>query len=239
MVWYFMPLFVCAAPLAAHGLATLGRALALAARSRERRALISAAALLAVLVAGEGARQAAVRAEARDRRGADVTTHPWHGSGAMSLDRIVRPLFWRDPQIDGRWYPQLTHYLWHESQWFESADRLAEEVRHRTAERDTIFGDSTSTPLIALLADRRITLDEVDTKMMAFLMRPERSEELIRRLERDPPAIVIARPNFGVFARRFFHAWAIRNYEVSLEWHDPGFGTYLLLTRSPAPDAAR
>ena len=70
-------------------------------------------------------------------------------------------------------------------------------------------------------------------------MRPERSEELIRRLERAPPAIVIARANFGIFAMGFFRAWAIRNYQVSLEWHDPGFGTYLLLTRSPAPAAAR
>ena len=111
MVYYFMPLFVCAAPLAAHGMATLGRALALAARRWDRRALISATALLAVVAAGEAARQAAVRAEARDRRGAAVTNHPWHGSGSTSLGRVVRPLLWRDPQIDGRWYPQLTHYL--------------------------------------------------------------------------------------------------------------------------------
>jgi hypothetical protein len=239
MVYYFMPLFVCAAPLAAHGLASLARGMALAARSRDRRALLSVAALVAVLVAGEVARQAAVRAEARDHRGAAATRYPWHGSGVPMLDRVVRPLLWRDQKIEGRWYPQLTHYLWHESQWFESAEGLAQEVRNRTTERDTIFGDSTSTPLIALLADRRIALDEADTNVMGFLKRPESGAELVRRLDRAPPRIVIAKADFGIFGMRFFRTWASRNYEVTLEWRDPGFGTYLLLTRRAAPAAAR
>jgi hypothetical protein len=230
MVYYFMPLFVCAAPLAAHGLTSLARGLALAARRRDRRVLLSMAALVGVLVAGEALRQAAVRAEARDQRGAAATRYPWHGSGIPLLDRVVRPLLWRDQPIEGRWTPPLTQYLWHESQWFESAEDLAQEVRSRTAESDTIFGDSTSTPLIALLADRRIALDEADTNVMGFLKRPESGAELIRRLDRAPPRVVIARGDFGIYGMRFFRSWVSRNYEVALEWRDPGFGTYLLLT---------
>jgi hypothetical protein len=194
-----------------------------------------AAVLLAVLAAGEVLRRSALRALEPDRRESAVTTYAWHGSGIAPLDRVVRPLIWRDRRIDGRWYPQLTHYLWHESQWFESADRLAAEVRNRTTERDTIFGDSASTPLIALLAGRRIALDEADTNVMGFLLRPQSGEDLIRRLDGAPPEIVVARANFGIFSMRFFQAWARRNYAVALESPESVFGKYLLLTRRPVP----
>ncbi|MFH0861696.1 MAG: glycosyltransferase family 39 protein [Candidatus Altiarchaeota archaeon] len=59
-------------------------------------------------------------------------------------------------------------YIDRESRYFESAERISGFVRSNTDPGDEIFGDSTTTPLIALLSQRRIAYDEIDTNLQRF-----------------------------------------------------------------------
>jgi len=221
--YYFLPLFVCLAPLAGYGLATA---------SREARALvfdrrISAAPVVAtvviILVAGLYAQRGEVASP-----GGETAAPVWRGSGIAPLDGIVRPLFWRDPpQSDdasgGRRTPtqaltqtptpalSFSRYLWHEAERFDGAEALAREVRARSQSDETLFGDSTSAPLIALLAERRLALDEPDTNVMRFAD-PRALAKLLGRLEADPPQLVLIRPERGIGAIPAFGEWLRARY---------------------------
>jgi hypothetical protein len=87
---------------------------------------------------------------------------------AASLSPVVRNLFWSDTRMKGDIEPGYTHYLWTKKRGFSRLDDIAEHIRQRSAPRETLAGASTLAPLVALLADRRIAADEIDTNNKRF-----------------------------------------------------------------------
>jgi len=94
-------------------------------------------------------------------------------------------------------------YLDHESHYFEKADDISAYVRENSNPDETIFGDSGSVPLIALLAGRRIALDEADTNYMRFRSGITNINETIERLRNSESfRFFIIKPKAGIAALR-------------------------------------
>jgi hypothetical protein len=214
--YYFEVLFVCLAPLAAFGLAEILRLVARALGNRVAKTAINALLLGAIVAIGQLIHWLPSGSHDTSR-----TSHTWKGSSVAGLDAVVRPLFWRDHEIAGTPYLAWTSYLWHEAQGFDAAEPLAQQVREGSQESDTIFGDSTSAPLIALLAGRRVALDEVDTNVMRFGTGAMPIEDLLRRLEAAPPRLIVTQLDRGIYSIREFRSWLRQHYAPTSYFDSP------------------
>ena len=64
-----------------------------------------------------------------------------------------------------------------------NAKEIAGYIKANSNPNDTIFGDDATTPLLALLSDRRISLDFLDLNNLRFRSLPGLAEETIERLK--------------------------------------------------------
>ena len=103
-------------------------------------------------------------------------------------------------------------YWWPAANRFDAAVTLADEVARRSVARDTILGDYLSTPLIALLSDRRIAFDEADLNGMRFETGMLDLDALIAKLEADPPRLILTRTDGGISNQTDFMAWVEYRY---------------------------
>ena len=103
-------------------------------------------------------------------------------------------------------------YWWPAANRFDTAVALADEVARRSVAGDTILGDYLSTPLIALLSDRRIALDEADLNGMRIETGILDLDALIAKLEVDPPRLILTRTDGGISNRADFMAWVEYRY---------------------------
>jgi len=87
---------------------------------------------------------------------------------AGPFNSLIRMLFWPEERIIGNRYTGINYYLWHESRAFDEVEEIAKYVRMNSIPNETLFGDSTTTSIIALFANRRIEQDFVDTNKMNF-----------------------------------------------------------------------
>ena len=94
-----------------------------------------------------------------------------------------KELFWVETRRLGNRYNTITRYLWHISRDFTTARKIAEVVKVNAREGDAIFGDASSTPLVALLAGRPIVDHFVDTNGMRFQCNMPSLEELRAQLD--------------------------------------------------------
>lgn len=107
------------------------------------------------------------------------------------VNAVMRALCFSDVAGAYRDYGTCTEALFHESQYFESAQKLADFVRQNTHPAQTIFGDSSSAGLIALLSGRRLAADEADTNVMRFRSGITPVADFIRRVDDPRLALVI------------------------------------------------
>ncbi len=87
---------------------------------------------------------------------------------AEGLSDVVRALYWEDSRLKGDMERGYRHYLWNKKRRFASLGEIATWVRERTEPHETIAGASTTTPLIALAAGRKLAAGEVDTNNKRF-----------------------------------------------------------------------
>lgn len=144
-------------------------------------------------------------------------------------------LVWRADRTIGRRYTGIQYYLWHESRTFSEAEEIAALVRSNVTEGDRIFGDSTTTPLVALLSGVPIAGNFVDTNTMRFRAGLPPAASVIDDLQRaihapdQRPAWVLVNPARGIGRidefRRFFDEYF---YTVTT-FRTRHYGTYLLM----------
>jgi len=142
---------------------------------------------------------------------------------------------WEAERVVGRRYGAIQYYLWHESRTFDELHEIADALRRLAAPGDRIFGDSTSTPLVALLAGVEIADRFVDTNGMRFAAGLPRPEEAIARLEAaidredEPLTWLLLNPRRGVARvepmRRFFES----RFEIVERFPTQHHGTYRLM----------
>lgn len=97
--------------------------------------------------------------------------NPYEWTPAPVLDDlspIVRNLFWEDFRFKADVEPGYRHYLWSKKRGFTRLDEVAAAVARMARPDETIAGSSTLAPLIAVLADRRIAANEIDTNNKRF-----------------------------------------------------------------------
>ena len=87
--------------------------------------------------------------------------------GIGPVNTLLSMLF-PETRIIGIPVPGFIRYLWHESRFWREAETLARDVADRLPPDATLYGDSTSTPLVALLSRRRLACDLADTNTMHF-----------------------------------------------------------------------
>ncbi len=96
-------------------------------------------------------------------------TYQWTDPPALTaLAGLTKLLFWEDHRHKGDLEPGYRHYLWTKKRGFTVLAQVAAHIRQGSAPDESIAGSSTLAPLVALLAERRIAADEVDTNNKRF-----------------------------------------------------------------------
>lgn len=239
--YYVLIVFPSLALLGGYGYGAIARAGRAAWRARPRwQGPTLAAALLLASAVGAGIVRSAGKAGQPwyPRSVGVVKQYAWHDAPLLPgwLNAAVRRSVWRDERTVGALHPSLLHYLWHESRVFEGAAALVAAVNRLDPAGGPLFGDSSSVPLVALLAGRRIAADEVDTNFMRFESGATSPDALFARLRADPAAVVIVQPGRGCFSLPAFRRWIENNYPLAGRVQDRIHGEYLLYGSFTSPD---
>jgi hypothetical protein len=161
------------------------------------------------------------------------------------VNRLARFLCFEDTAVAWRDYGTCTEALFHESQYFESAETLADYVRQNTHPAQTIFGDSSSAGLIALLSGRRLAADEADTNVMRFRSRTTSIRDFLQRVDTPHLAMVVVsgrelQGKNGRVERRFdgfaslpeFRRFIEENFTPAFKVHDRTKGDFFIYRRN-------
>jgi hypothetical protein len=176
--------------------------------------------------------------------------------------KVDKPMQWSDAPLPGfangflQWccwddvaeayqdYSTTQEILYHESRFFEEAEKLAEYVEANTDEDQTVFGDSSTAGIVALLSGRRLAADFADTNTMRFRSGITSADETIKQVEADNLALVLVSAGYrrarggkavlryGRFASvREFRRWLEENYEEAYRVRDRTKGIFILLKK--------
>jgi hypothetical protein len=149
----------------------------------------------------------------------------------------VRRFVWADQRVIGARYSGLRYYLWHESRSFPEAKLIAATLRENVKPGETIFGDSTSTPLIALLAGVEITDNFVDTNTIRFRAGLPDVKSMIGQLGKavdrgnDRLVWVLINLNRGIGGMREFREFFLNNFYVFSVVDSKIYGKFVLMKR--------
>jgi hypothetical protein len=159
-------------------------------------------------------------------------TYRWHDAkGLGPLNAVVHALLWRDRREAGDWPLPPVDFLWNQSRAFESYDALVAQVEGRSAPGDTVFGDSTSLPLVALGAKRHIAMDFADTNVQRFRSGTTDAADAVSRLDAAPPKMVLVSEERGVYGIEAVRSWLASRYGPVASFSDPDGDRYTLLER--------
>lgn len=81
---------------------------------------------------------------------------------------MTRAVFWQDARSRGNVESGIHHYLWNKKRYFSTADAISTYIQGHSAPEATVSGASDYAPLIALLANRRLAGNQVDTNTKVF-----------------------------------------------------------------------
>lgn len=134
---------------------------------------------------------------------------------------IVRALYWRDFRVRGQLQPGPAHYLWSKKRYFSIAEEVAEVVRN-SPEGTTITGASTVAPLIALLADRPLAANEVDTNTKRIKSGILTYPEFFERVCSTKLGFIISSDR-SMFSPRAVSRWPMtrESFRVEKQFSDP------------------
>jgi hypothetical protein len=143
----------------------------------------------------------------------------------------MKYLTWIDVAEPGREYNAVTRVMWHETFMLERVDEVANYIRAHTTRQDLIFGDSTSLPLIALMADRLIIDDFADTNIMRFRSGMTPPLEAIKQIDRPELKYIVARNDTGFFRVWEFQQWIADNFVLDNKVPEQYKGLFLIYRR--------
>ncbi len=165
----------------------------------------------------------------------------------LPINALMRWCCWDDVARDYTAYGTLQEMLYHESRYFEQAETLAAFVRQNSRSDQVLFGDSSTTGLIALLAGRRVAADFVDTNVMRFSSGLTVAADVIRQVDTPALAFVLVQGRTtsnadgtstihyaGFAAAPAFRSWLDGHFDVALHVEDRENRTFVLLRRKPS-----
>lgn len=134
-----------------------------------------------------------------------LDTYEWFPSSPSpvdGLDPIVATLVWHPQIVRGEFQDPSDRFLWMKKKSFSVAEEMAAWVVANTPPHATIAGASTYAPLIALLANRRIAANEVDTNAKVFSTGLRDLNDYWSRICDDDVQVIVSPPG-GYFGREF------------------------------------
>lgn len=152
-----------------------------------------------------------------------------------ALQKPVTALFSNKERRVGDRYMGITYYLWHESRIFDTAAAIAGALKEHAHTDETIFGDSTTTPLVALLSGVRIADNFVDTNTMRFSSGETDSVKAVEALDRAMArrgqrlTWALVNPKRGIARNRVFLRFFQKEFRPFRVFKTRYFGTYILL----------
>ena len=167
-----------------------------------------------------------------ERKGADGNvvqtvgerlTFDWTDApGPAFFSDATRAMLWQPHRLRGNVESGLHHYLWSKKRHFSVAEEIADFIRANSEPDETIIGSSTHAPLIALLADRRLAADWVDTNTKVFKTGIRTRRHFWDKVCSDNVRYIIAGP-MSFFSPRVMHRkpTVARNFRLVKEWSDP------------------
>ena len=163
----------------------------------------------------------------------------------MIMQKPIKYLLWQPSRTIGKRYTGIQFYLWHESRNFNEAYEIAEVLKNSAQSNQTIFGDSTSTPLIALLSNVPIVDNFVDTNAMRFRCGLPSSRQTVTQLQaaldRQQQQLnwVLINPRRGMANFDDLMQFFKNNFKPVKTFQSLYHGTYMLLqrTNSTSPPA--
>ena len=141
--------------------------------------------------------------------------------------RLLTLLYERE-RVVGQDYSTWQYYLWHESRTLEVTDAIVTDIEEHSSHEVTIYGDSTTVPLIALLAERAVSANLVDTNYMRFRAEPTLMVQHMKQLLTLPEGWVLINPRRGIGRDKVFRHFLAKNYHLVERYQSRYFGTYLL-----------
>lgn len=152
----------------------------------------------------------------------ELPPSPLPGSG------LVEALLWKPDRTIGRRHTGIQYYLWHESRRFDTARTMADRLKELAGPEDTLFGDSTSVPLVALWSGVPIATHMVDTNGMRFSSGITPPEEAIARL-RGKVTWVLVHSRRGFYQIDELRRFVEEDFEPVQSFETRHHGTYRLL----------
>jgi hypothetical protein len=125
----------------------------------------------------------------------DRNDYEWRPAPVLpSLSGFAKTFFWKEYRLKGNLQRGYLYYLWTKKRDFATLPEIADWVRERTEPDETIAGASTSVPLIALRAERRIAAGEPDTNNSRFETGMLEESEYWRRVCEDNLKVLVTAP---------------------------------------------
>lgn len=141
--------------------------------------------------------------------------------GPVWVNDLTRGLFWAPERIRGNLETGVHHYLWSKKRWFSTAEAIAGYIREHSQPEDTLTGASDYAPLIALLSDRRLAGNHIDTNSKVFNTGAVRLEAFWDAVCADKLKFLVVAPQ-SYFAADTVHkrATIIANFQRVEVFHD-------------------
>jgi len=111
---------------------------------------------------------------------------------------------------------------------FQSKDIIVKRILENSKPGDKIFGDVTFTPLTALLTNRDIAFNIVDTNAQRILSGSLKIDKVLERIKQEKVKFVIVRPTMGIGNHPVVGEFIKRNCEFSLWIQDIYFGNIFI-----------
>jgi len=131
----------------------------------------------------------------------DVRPYPWIAPAAWEsvATPVVKALFWRDHRLKGEITPGFRHFLWQKALHLDAADEIASFMRENSDPDETVAGNSLVAPLVALVADRRIAGNQLDTNGKRFKTGNTTLQAFFTAICKDKIRYLVAAPS-GFFS---------------------------------------
>lgn len=169
----------------------------------------------------------------------------WKDSPWPVANSFFKWCCWDSVALAGLDYGNPQEILYRQGELFKPLNALADYVSQNSKESDTLFGDSVTVGLVALLSNRRLEKDFADTNTMRFLSKITPAEEAIREIDNPSLKYVLVAAQMKkdkttgderyVYQRfasvKGFRDWIDSNFKVALTVPTSKKNAYLLFER--------
>ncbi len=163
----------------------------------------------------------------------------------LPVNTFLKWCCWDDVAQPWTSYGTVQELLYHESRYFSQPQVLADWLRQHSTPDQTLFGDSSTAGLVAILSGRRLEADFADTNTMRFASGITQASEAIRKIDQKTLGFVLVkerrfRDRSGRIRTRYekfaslpeFRKWLNENFQVVFRTRDRTKGSFALLSHS-------